>query len=67
MFVGPILSTLVMLSLRIRKLSVTGFSGILWETLWHSGQDADRNIATVAINTVALLVTSSSLLFIFRY
>ena len=58
-FVGPIISAMV----SIYKLSANGFSIQLRETLGH---ETNRNIATVTINMVALLVTSTSLLFIYR-
>jgi len=61
--IGPILSLLVNMLLNIHKLSVHGFSVQLKETLGH---DASRNIAVVIINMLALLVTSFSLLFIYR-
>ena len=62
-FLGPILSAIVMLALSIYKLSANGFSIQLRETLGH---ETNRNIATVTINMLALLVTSTSLLFIYR-
>jgi len=61
--IGPMLSLLVMLLLNIHKLSVNGFGFQSKETLAH---DTSRNIAMVTINIMALLVTSFSLLFIYR-
>ena len=62
--IGPMLSLLVMLLLNIHKLSVNGFGFQSKETLAH---DTSRNIAMVTVNMMALLVTSFSLLFIYRY
>jgi len=61
--IGPMLSLLVMLLLNIHKLSVHRFSFQNKETLAH---DTSRNIAMVSVNMMALLVTSFSLLFIYR-
>jgi len=60
---GPILSMLVMMFLSIHKLSAGALSVLSRET---AGYEMSRNIAMVTINMLALLLTSSSLLFIYR-